>query len=159
MNCQDFEKEYLLDNDNLPPDACAHAQTCQSCRELLQIMNLLSTTARTPSPELDRKTVAAALRSMHSQHASRWSARIQVALFAIAAALILLLGVFSLQMKTPSNTQILTRNSANKLADLSLQASAEPLSDLEALWFLNRQETSSELDKIELQLSLYANLL
>lgn len=159
MKCQDFEKEYLLDDGNLSAEACAHAQACQSCRELMQIINLLSITARTPSPELDRKTVASALCCMHSQKASRWPARIQTALYAAAAALILLFSVIGLQKPTSPRTQALTLTAESSRPDLSLQASTEPLSDLEALWYLNRKETSSELDELELQLSLYANLL
>ncbi len=159
MNCQEFEKEYLLDDGKLSPEARAHAQSCASCRELMQIMNLLSTAARVPSPELERKTVAAALCCMHSQKASRWPVRIQTALYACAAALILLLGVISLQIPTSHQSQTIPLSSSNSRTDAALQASAEPLSDLEALWYLNRKETSSELDMLELQLSLYANLL
>ena len=159
MKCQDFEKEYLLDDGNLSAEARAHAQICPSCRELMQIMNLLSTAARSPSPELDRKTVAAALCCMHSQKTSRWPARIQTALYAAAAALILLFSVISLQKPTSPETQALTLTAESSQPDISLQASSEPLSDLDALCYLNRKETSSELDKLELQLSLYANLL
>lgn len=159
MNCQEFEKEYLLDEGKLSAEARAHAQSCPSCRELMQIMNLLSTAARVPSPELERNTVNAALCCMHSQQASRWPVRIQTALYACAAALILLLGVFSLQMPTsPNSAETIALSTGDSQPDAVLQASAEPLSDLEALWYLNRQETSSELDELELQLSLYANL-
>lgn len=55
MKCQDFEKEYLLDDGNLSAEARAHAQICPSCRELMQIMNLLSTAARSPSPNSTAK--------------------------------------------------------------------------------------------------------
>jgi len=153
MKCQDFETEYLLEDGNLSTEARAHAQACQSCRDMMQIMNLLSNAARVPSPELERKTLHAALCCMHSQKASRWPARIQAFLYAAAAALILLLGVISLQMPKPSETQAVAVAS-----EPSMSGSSVPLSDPDALWYLNRKETSSELDELELQLSLYANL-
>jgi hypothetical protein len=83
---------------------------------------------------------------MRSQKASRWPARIQASLYAAAAALILLLGVISLQMPSSPETQ-------------AVAVTSEPLSDPDALWYLNRKETSSELDELELELALYANLL
>ncbi len=157
MKCQDFEKEYLRADGHLSSQILEHARDCRSCRSLLQILSSIDSGNQTPSPELDRKTLSGALACMHALPISTWPRRIQTFLYATAAALILTLAVVSLEMKNPIDAQNPTLASEAGNSEHLLLLSAENSSDLDALWFLSREEANSELDNLELQLSLYAN--
>jgi hypothetical protein len=159
MNCQDFEKEYLREDGHLSDQVLDHARSCRPCRELLQIINLINGGVQAPSPELDSRTLASVSACMRSKPHSFRPMRIQTFLYAAAAALILLLAVVSLETKHPSARQNPALASDNGSNQHFSALSAENASDLDALWYLNREEANSELDNLELQLSLYANLL
>jgi len=153
MQCQEFEKEYLLSEGTLSAEARAHARECSQCRELLLILNLLSASGQKPAPELDEKTISAAMAYMHPQRRN-WLAHGQKILYFAAAALILLLAVINFDAPKNTSEESLSLQQ-NALAEAAV---AENISDSEALWYLNIEEASHELDKLELQLYLYANM-
>lgn len=153
MQCQDFEKEYLLTRGTLSAEAQAHTRECSQCRELLLILNLLSASGQKPAPELEKETVSAALACMHPPR-QNWLAYWQMVLYSVAAALILLLVAinFDARKKAAEHSLALRQDA---LAEVAVAAN---ISDTEALWYLNLKEASHELDNLELQLYLYANL-
>ncbi|MDD3695706.1 MAG: hypothetical protein PHG44_07040 [Lentisphaeria bacterium] len=155
MNCEKFAQEYMLADAELSAEALAHAKACPECAKLLALDLMIGASLAVPSARLDR-LVLASVKAARPAQSPGWQSRVRRVLYAVAAALLLLLAITALTNKPAPEIQVAQ---AGKKTDATVLAQSELAeADLEALWYLNMKETDAELEGLEEQLFLYATL-